>query len=245
MTAMHHPHHRRRLLPLAGALVVAGALLVASCGVPRSSSFEAFDDENELGFGQTTSTSTTSTTVPSPTSTVGATTTTIDTESVTLYFLVGTHLSSVSIALARPATPLQVVSALAAGPPAGPVGPGLRSALPFRAELGVESTRGGVIVSVPEGFFGSIQPADQRLAVAQIVLTLTERGGVGTVQFQQGSMPIVVPKGSGVSTAPGEAVYRDDYLNLLTPDQVSPATTASAATAPAAATTTVTGAPRG
>lgn len=211
---------------VAVALAVAIAAPLAACGVPSSGSFEAFNDD-EFGFNQTSSTTTTSATdssAPAPSTTVPETTSTIATEPVTLYFLAGNQATSVSIALARPASPQQVVSALVAGPPAGQVGTGLRTALARSVEPTATNARGGVVVDVPAGFFEGIPPADQRLAVAQIVLTLTDRGGIGTVQFTLDGAPLAVPKGTGASAQPGEAVYRDDYASLLATEQAPTAT---------------------
>ena len=222
-----------------GVAVIAASLLVAGCGVPSSSDFQAFNANDVRGFG-VEGTTTTTTASPGDTSlasstTVEITTTTIATEPVTLYFLAGNRLSSVSIALARPASPVQVLAALVSGPPAGQVGTGLRSALPISVKLGVADARGGVVVDVPVGFFERIpNPPDQRLAVAQVVLTLTERGGIGAVQFTQEGTPIAVPLGTGVSAQPGAVLYRDNYASLL---GIDPAPTTDPGVTTATATT--------
>lgn len=53
----------------------------------------------------------------------------------------------------------------------------------------------------------------QRLAIAQIVVTLTSRPGVGRVSFTLQGQPIDIPRGDGTLAA--GSVSRDNYRELL------------------------------
>ena len=91
------------------------------------------------------------------------------------------------------------------------------------------TTRASRIVELPAGFFDNIPVADQRLATAQIVLTLTDSRGIGQVQFN-----LPVPKPSGELTAAGKPLTRKDYLSLLegTPTPTTVRTTTTSTTRP-------------
>ena len=203
-------------------------------------SCSASDSDDLAGLDQTTTTSsTTSTTVPPSTTTVNptgaGTTTTISTEPVQLYFLDGNRLVDISINLAGAPSVSRVIAALEAGPPTDEVGIGLQTLLPPRLITSVaESGAGFATVDLASGpFADGIQPRDQRLAIAQIVLTLTRRPGIGQVQFTLDGEPLAVPGRGNVQTAPGALVSRNDYQSLLleqsaeteTPTEESPTTT--------------------
>jgi spore germination protein GerM len=83
----------------------------------------------------------------------------------------------------------------------------------FVAEVSVE--RGIATVVLPATFITDIPGGEQRLAVAQIVLTLTRQSGVGQVRFTSNNEPQSVPRGRGDLSAPGASVACDDYANLL------------------------------
>jgi spore germination protein GerM len=203
--------------------VVATLLVVAvACGVPSEGEFVPIEaDEIPYGLAETTTTvppTTTqpTTTVPESTSTtVAQTTTTIAVEEVSLYFLTGTQAVAIQRALASPASPSQVFAALAEGPPSGEAGVGLRTALPDNAEAIVTASRGVVTVDLPSGFFDEVPAADQRLAVAQIVLTLSLLPRSSLVVFTEAGEAIPVPRGGGDLTEPGEPVTFEDYEQLL------------------------------
>jgi hypothetical protein len=88
---------------------------------------------------------------------------------------------------------------------------------------------GEVFEDIPGG-------VEQRRAVAQIVLTLTQRPGVGQVSFTLDGEPLQVPKLGNVLSDPGEPVARIDYVSLLVQPEgsattdVPPTTTATTAT---------------
>ena len=174
-------------------VVYAAVALVlgASCGVSADGQLEQIDSADLFGLDVTTtstSTSTTSTTLVPQTVPVEtthlATTTTIATDAVDLYFLDGNRLEPVSIPLARNPSPQRVVRALVDGEVlSSDVGIGLRTLLPEDlVNTAAESGTGFVTVDVAGEPFDSIDQADQRAAIAQIVLTLVGRPGVGQVQ---------------------------------------------------------------
>jgi hypothetical protein len=240
----------RRLVAL---VIGAMALLVvtASCGIGGDDNLRQINDDDLFGLDETTTSSTSSTTsstdvppVPSVVPTIEATTTTIVTESVQLFFLDGNRLQPVTRDLASEATPSRVIAALEAGPPAGPLGIGLRTVLPEPSEE-VPHLVNSVFAS-PQGFasvdlaaaaFSLIDPADQRPAIAQIVLTLVNRPGIGQVRFTLDGAPMSVPGREGLQTDPGATVTKLDYASLLS--DAGSTTTAAATTTTAAAVTTV------
>lgn len=224
------PPQRVRLVSV---LVVGVSLaVVAACGVPSSSDVRPIDPADvPFGLNETTTTTTTTTTTLAPTTTrplpettvVDATTTTAQestttvapVEPVTLFFLTGREVVPTQRSLLSPATPPQVLAALASGPPTGEEAAGLRTALPTEMEMLVQVEAGVATVDLPPTFIEDVPGSEQRLAIAQIVLTLTRRGGVGQVRFTLGGEPQQVPRGQGDITSPGGAVSCDDYENLL------------------------------
>ncbi len=226
---MSAPGSRSRLAVGAAAAVVLA--LVTACGVPGESDFQQIDSE-DIPYGlDATTTSTTiasttssasSTTIARQTTTEPATTststsTTVPVEVVTLFWVTGAELFPTSRLLLSPAAPPQVLTALLEGPPEGDIAAGLRSAIPEDTEMTVGVERGVATVELPPAFITDVPGGEQRLAVAQIVLTLTRRGGLGQVTFTIGGVPQAVPRGRGDLTEPGDLVSCDDYENLLGP----------------------------
>lgn len=202
---------RRVFLAAATALIV-----LVGCGVPSNSENRPLDPAGIPAiFNQTTSTttSTTTTTIASPASTAAPTS--VPAELVSLYFVAGSQVVPISRQLLSPAAAPQVLAALAEGLPSGDEAAGLRSALPPNFSAGVEVERGIATVDLPPTFLNQVPGPEQRLAVAQIVLTLTRRAGIGQVIFTSGAQPQAVPRGRGDLTRPGELVACDDYANLL------------------------------
>ncbi len=86
-----------------------------------------------------------------------------------------------------------MLEALQEGPPAGDLGVGIRSAVPTKVEALINVTEDGsgvATVELPPGFFEQIPQEDQLLAIGQIVLTITEVGGIGQVLFVQNGSPL-------------------------------------------------------
>lgn len=242
---------RLSLLALGAALV----LVLVGCGVGGDDRLRQINRDDLQGLDETTTTSTSTTTTVAPTPPVGptivATSTTVATESVQLYFLDGNQLQPVTIDLAAPATLSRVLTALLSGPPAGDLGIGLRSLLPARTETApplvnvvVPSSEGYATVDLNNTAFQRIDPTDQRAAIAQIVLTLTTRPGIGQVRFTLDGDPMRVPRREGLQSEPGQLVSAQDYVSLLIPEATT-TTTAVPAVAPPAATPVPTAAPGG
>jgi spore germination protein GerM len=213
-------------------MLTAGlAVSLAACGLPGEGDLEEIDPADLVGLDQTTTTSSTTSTTGAPTTTLGSapieTTTTIATEQVTLYYLAGSQLVPVTQTLTRPASLQQVLLALEAGPPSGDLGVGLESLLPAGLTNQVTEVGGVATVDLNDEVFADIADADQRAAIAQIVLTLTERPGVGQVRFtlDDGTAELQVPKRGGELSQPGEAVSELDFETLIDQAELPPETT--------------------
>ena len=133
---------------------------------------------------------------------------------VELYFITGGQLTAVQRTLAKPAGPNQVIEALEQGVPPGNIGTGLRSAVPAGAIKNVTVTGGVANVQVVQDFRTLIPSLDQRLAIAQIVLSL-QLPGIGQVTFSIDGVGIVVPRGDNTSSAPGAPLTFDEYRPLV------------------------------
>lgn len=217
--------NRRRLLVTVGATAVVAAA-AGACGVPRESDFDPFGPDEPFGVSTTTTTSTTvPTTSPGAPETVTAATVTgpvttstlVATEPVQLYFVVDTALTNVSRELARPASLNQVVAALEEGPPTGTPGAGLVSLITPDLITNVVEGDGQARVDLNTEVLSEIDTTDQRLVVAQLVLTLGVRPGVGQVSFSSDGDPLAVPVPSrgNLLSEPGEPLSRDDFAPLL------------------------------
>jgi spore germination protein GerM len=229
----------RRLTIISVALI---ALLVA-CGIPDSGDVASIQSKDLRQLGDTIPATTTSTIppttiVPVTTTTVVDPATTIATDDVTLYFISGGQLKGYPRIVAKPATTNSVLSALQEGRPAGDVGVGIRSALPTKEQslikAGNDDGSGIATIELSPGFFEQMAPEDQLLAIGQIVLTVTEVGGIGQVLFTQGGSPLQVPRGPSGGLSDGtEPLSRRDYQELLNPPNPTTTTT----TTPVAETT--------
>jgi spore germination protein GerM len=208
------------------AVLVAGALLVAACGLPNDDSYTAIQpDDLPFGISDTTTTSTTTTTLPPATTTTTApeattTTTTIPSQPVTLYYVLNGRLQPVVRSFPLPVQPQAVLDKLEAGPLEQDLPVGVRSAVPPNS-LGAVTVMGGVAtVDLAPSF---VQPTtgteqlpvpnvDQPLAFGEIVLTLTNLPGIGQVRFTAGGQP------QGALAADGSLVdgpvSADNYASL-------------------------------
>ena len=205
----------RRLM---GSTLMASLLVLSACGVPTSSPSRPVDPDAipELFTATTvapttTSSSTTTTVVPPP----STTTTNLPVEQVDVFFVSGSRVVPIPRLLLSPASAPQVLAALVEGVPDIDEAAGLRSALPAGLTIDVSVERGVATVDLDPTFLLVVSGSEQRLAIAQIVLTLTRRAGIGQVTFTSDSQPINVPRGGGDLTAPGDSVACDDYDNLL------------------------------
>lgn len=202
---------RSARLALATCLV-----LLAACGVPEEGRFVplAPDAIPEALTATTTTTSTTTTLAPPPENT---TTTVVDVlyDNVEIYLVSANRVVRSERLIVSPATPTQVLDTLLAGLDSETQSAGLRSALPRGLTATIDVRRGVARVASTAPFLSELEPLDQRLAIAQLVLTLTRRPGIGQVLFSVDGVEISVPRGGGDLTEPGVAVTYDDYLAVL------------------------------
>lgn len=221
----------RRLITVT-TIVIVGAALAGSCGLPQSSEFEPINGDVPFGLDETTTTSTSTippTTIDATSTTSPSTTAAIETEDVLLFFVAGGQLTSVSVPLPRDAALAQVMAALQKGPPSGDIGTGLRSTLPTNPAILVKKDRGTAVIDLPANIFDSMPSRDQRLLFGQLVLTIGRLGGIGQVQFTQVGIPIPAINGRGTITEPGATVTIDDYALLESgaPPETTTTTTTS------------------
>jgi len=183
------------------ALLVLMAMLVASCGVPRESSARLVPEGRIPEALRTEDT--------------GVSTPTVREEPVDLWFIRDDHLAKVRHPVAAPPTPEAVIEELLAGPTDAERSTSLRSAIPDPAALDSVTVSGGVATVRLTPTFADIPAADQLLAIAQLVLTLTDLRGVGRVGFaiDDTTRPVPLPDGSSSI----RTVSRDDYAELATP----------------------------
>jgi spore germination protein GerM len=106
-----------------------------------------------------------------------------------------------------------VVDALLEGPTRAERRQGLTTAFVDDEAVGESDLVGGVASVDLTQPFTVLDGPTQRLAIAQMVLTLTGRPGVGRVAFTLQGQPIDIPRGDG--TLAQGSVARDNYRELL------------------------------
>ncbi|MFM8381293.1 MAG: GerMN domain-containing protein [Actinomycetota bacterium] len=204
----------RRILTMA-----VSALIATGCAVPDRGAVQVVDPDQIPYDLNATSTSTTSSTTNPPTNPTDGSTvapeTTIPVESVNLFYVAGLQVVPIARLLLSPASAAQVLAALAEGVPPGDPAAGLRTALPADFVAAVVVECGVARVDLPPTFVTDVPGAEQRLAIAQIVLSLTRRAGIGQVVFTSAGQLQSVPRGRGDLTDPGGAVTCEDYASLL------------------------------
>jgi len=113
------------------------------------------------------------------------------------------------------ATLADAVELLAAGPAPAELAAGTTTALADGALAAqVEASHGIAEVDLTRTFAADAGRR-QRLAVAQVVCTLTGRPGIGQVTFTLDGEPVEVPRGDGSTTS--DPVSRDDYRQMDQP----------------------------
>ena len=190
-------------------------VVLSSCAVPSNGSYQQVSSA-DIPFGLDAP----QTTIPQTTTTVSDLTSTESlpiavSEPIDLFFISNSRIIKVQRNVASPANPSQALSSLVEGPSTSPEFVGLRTALPTTFTAKVDVTRGVAQVDATRAFLNSLSGLDQKLAIAQIVLTLTSRPGVGQVLFSVEGKFISVPRGRGDSVASRIAVTFDDYASLV------------------------------
>ena len=219
-----------------GRVVILGTALVATavaCSVVDDGKVERID--SRFGLDTVPSSTLETTTTQLATTTIALETTTpatlVQTEQVRLYFVTSGQLNFVVQSLLTPVALPQIVAALQFGPPEDA---GYRTIVPKGSDIvHVTSDGTGVAtVTLRADFFDLVDVLDQRLVIAQLVLTLTKSSGIGQVVFN-----LAVPLPSGTVRAAGQKLTFADYDSMLTdsstpvgPDPTSPPTTTSTTT---------------
>ena len=72
-----------------------------------------------------------------------------------------------------------------------------------------------VTVDLEDSQFDAMEPSEQLLLVAQIVLTLTGDPGYTAVAFESDGRPRRVPRPNNIVLEPGQPVARADYESML------------------------------
>ena len=206
------------------------AVTAVACSVVDEGKVERIDPQFGLDDTLPSSTSIETTTTQQATTTLPleTTTTQVQTEPVRLYFVASGQLTYVLQPLATPVTFQQIIATLQQGPPVGDVGIGLTTIVPGAADIRVDTDGTGVaFVTLPEDFFDLVLlPSDQRLVIAQLVLTLTRTSGIGQVVFN-----LAVPSDTGQVRPAGQQLTFSDYESMTDSDSrvgLDPTTTAFA-----------------
>ena len=204
------PSHRRaRALGVAIAGLAALGLLTIACGVPEHGGAQRINEADvPFGLAEPAPTTTTSSFhLGEPGLLAGG-----DLADVTLYFAQDARFVAVSRTIAAPLTLNVVVDALTRGPLPEDGAEGTRSVI-GTGDVEQVTSRGGVATVELGNKFPELPPAEQRLGIAQLVLTLTARPGIGQVSFAINGQPADVPRADGyLDRGP---LSRDDYRTLL------------------------------
>jgi len=199
----------RRRFPIA----LCSILILAACSVPKSGPFETISND-DIPFGLNAAQTT------APQSATETTVANLDPpgteyEQVDLYFIRNATVTKVQRLVKSPVDANGTLTALTEGLINNVNNDGIRSAIPASLEARVDVDRGVATVNATRAFLNSLSAVDQRLAIAQIVLTLTSRPGIGQVVFFVDGKAIAVPKGRGNLSGVGDPVTFDDYTNII------------------------------
>jgi spore germination protein GerM len=198
--------------------VVAVLASLGGCGVTHDDAARPIDPIAALAEPTTTTSAPPPpvTTTVAPTTTIAPTTapTAAPTENVALYYLAGDRLRAEYrfVPVASPDARIDLphtLDQLAAGPR---FSDGLTNAFTRTMVDDVESDRGRAEVWLGQAFL-ALDPPAQLAVVSQIVLTFTERPGIGRVLFRTAAeAEVAVPRPDG--TAGVGEVTADDYAAL-------------------------------
>ena len=229
------------------AALMAGALGLGSCGVPTDDHFRVSRLPPALAVVRTTpttpttTTSTTTSTVVSTTLAVSvpteaAVSTTLEpVERVKLYFVRNGFLVPMERSLSQEVTPGRVLTLLEFGPDAAE--PGVRSVVDLSMTDSIGQLLKGKATLSLSSTFSNLPPSEQRLAIAQLVLTLTSLRGIGQVEFRRDGALVAVPLPDGISTS--DPVAADDFRSLLEPPSLEVVVKTEASTSTTSTPTTV------
>lgn len=209
---------------LFAAATLCTALL--GCGIGTTDTVEELGPEDLAALDQTSTTSTTvpdteppvettpGSVEPTTTSSTGPTTT-VPTADVTLYFISGSQVVPVPTPLPIGVQERHILVALSSGPPPDEFEAGVRNAVPTDLIRSVRHVGDRITIDLNGESFQNVDADDQRLMVAQIVLTLTLEPDVREILFTTDGEPLRVPQRNNELTEPGEPVTREDYEELV------------------------------
>lgn len=222
--------------PSAGRWLRTGAVVATTivamtafngCGVPEDASDRPVN-KADVQFGlldpivTTTSTTTTTTRLPPPS--IPRSTTTLPAFWLDLYLVQNQKLVGVRRPIGVESTVAAVLDALQHPTPEEMLG-GRRSEL-TDAGLVLSASSGGGSANVELGeSFTSLLGSNQQLAIGQIVYSLTEVAGIGSVAFSLGGSALEVPGiDGGLISGP---ISRDDLVSLVAESTSSTSTSTS------------------
>lgn len=189
------------------AITLVALLALTSCGGLRAEDNDHPLADDEVPYDLLAGPTTTTTSPPPPT------TTTLPWRTNLWYIAAGRAVQAPRQLREQPDV-AQVLRLLLRGPSVDDQ-PLVRSALDVGDATLVGRPEGGTLTVALEADFGTRSPTEQVLALAQLVLTLTEVPGVGRVAFRIGDADIAVPLPNGQLSQ--GSVSRDDYLGLAWP----------------------------
>jgi hypothetical protein len=217
-------------------------LCCSACGLQTDSEALLYDDI-PYGLAQT---STTSTSIPAVVEPPGTSTTTIPenqrTVDVVYVRRISRELESIKVDLPIPVSGRDLLDQLSS-PPIG-AQPDLQTEVSRNLVLSVAVDRGIATVNLSRTAINQLGSAQQRRAIAQIVLTMTlftsDEGGIGQVVFLVSGEPIsvYVPL-LEANSDPGQPVAWTDFSQLLV-GVAAPKTTSTTTTTTQSAVTTST-----
>ena len=217
--------------------------MVAACGLQTDSEATLFDDI-PYGLAETSTSTTTTTIATDPAQ--GTTTTTVaaDQQTVDVVYVrrFSRELESTQVDLPFPVSGRDLLDQLSS-PPAD-AQPELETEVSRSLVLSFGVDRGLATVNLSRSAINQLGSAQQRRAIAQIVLTLTlftsDEGGIGQVIFLVGGQPIsvYVPL-LRANSEPGQPVAWTDYSQLLVGVDARPPASTTSTTTTVASTTSV------
>ena len=134
---------------------------------------------------------------------------------ITVFFVRGPALAAVPRTV-ESRTPTEALEVLTAGPTRTEVIRGLRTALAPQPLTVDEGLPGGITSVAVSPEFAGITGANQLLAVAQVVWTLTDLDGTTEVRFLVEGEPVEVPTDNGLTELP---VGRQDFNSVAPPSE--------------------------
>jgi hypothetical protein len=189
---------RRNIRCIVTAVAALGLVLAAGCGVPSQDSATE-TDPNQVPFGLLDRNR-------------GVEVGGLGGRSVVVFLTDEGRLYRTTRNIPPPLRLDAVLETLKEGPTRAELAGGVRSAVLDDDTFGDVAVAGGTaVVDLSRPLTGRSN-ADQILALAQIVFTLTARPGIGQVQFTLADQSIEIPVANGTTTT--NPVSRDDYQSL-------------------------------